>query len=145
MDDIDRAITQALAAEGRLSMTELGRRIGLSRTAVLARVRRMEREELIRGYHADVANPDDVRRHTARVGIETDTRNTSRYVRSLSGLPGFVEAETVSGSFDLLVRFETDTAADLDALLDEIKTWPATIRTTTFVVLRRYGTRDDPP
>ena len=76
--------------------------------------------------------------HVARVGIETDTGDTARYVRRLSAMAAFREAEAVAGAYDLLVRFEAATAADLDATLDEIKRWPATTRTTTFVVLRRY-------
>lgn len=139
MDPVDRAIIRALVEDARLSMAELGRRVGLSRTATLARVRRLEAEGVITGYHAAVSYPDDPGRHVARVGIQTDTRDTGRYVRRLAELDAFREAETVSGAFDLLVRFEAPTAAALDAALDEVKTWPTTTRTTTFVVLRRYG------
>ena len=138
MDDLDHAIVRELPHDARLTMAELGRSVGLSRTAALARVRRLERDGIIRGYHADVALPEDPAAHVARVGIETDTGDTARYVRRLSAMPAFREAEAVAGAYDLLVRFEAATAADLDATLDEIKRWPATTRTTTFVVLRRY-------
>ncbi len=120
-------------------MAALGRTVGLSRTATLARVRRLEREGIIAGYHAAVVRPEAASRHVARVGILTDTRDTARYVRRLAGLSEFREAESVSGSFDLLARFEAPTAAALDAALDEVKRWPTTVRTTTFVVLRTYG------
>lgn len=139
MEQIDLAILRALIDDGRLSMAELGRRVGLSRTATLARVRRLEVDGIITGYHASVAFPDDPSRHVARVGIQTDTRDTGRYVRRLAELDGFREAEAVSGAFDLLARFEAPTAARLDQALDEVKSWPTTTRTTTFVVLRRYG------
>jgi Lrp/AsnC family leucine-responsive transcriptional regulator len=139
VDAIDRAITQALQEDARLTMADLGRRVGLSRTATLARVRRMERDGIITGYHASVVLPEDPSVHVARVGIETDTRDTARYVRRLAGLAAFREAEAVSGRFDLLVRFEAPTASELDNALDEVKSWPTTTRTTTFVVLRRYG------
>ena len=142
MDAIDRAIVQVLAEDARATMTEVGRLVGLSRTAALARVRRLEAAGVITGYHAAVRYPEDPGRHVARVGIQTDTRDTGRYVRRLAGLEGFREAETTAGGFDLLVRFETATAAELDSLLDEVKSWPTTTRTTTFVVLRRYGARE---
>lgn len=119
-------------------MAELGRRVGLSRTAALARVRRLERMGVIRGYHAEIARPDESVPHVARVGIVTDARDTGRYVRRLSQFPEFREAEAVAGAFDLIVKFEAATAARLDQLLDEVLSWPATVRTTTFVVLRRY-------
>ncbi len=139
MDPIDRQLLGALVEDARLSMAELGRRVGLSRTAALARVRRLEEAGVIAGYHAQVRYPNDPGRHVARVGIQTDTRDTTRYVRRLAALEGFREAETTAGSFDLLVRLEATTAEALDGLLDEVKSWPTTIRTTTFVVLRRYG------
>lgn len=139
MDRIDHAIVRELSDDGRLSMAELGRRVGLSRTAALARVRRLEDDGIITGYHAAIRFPGDPGQHVARVGILTDTRDTGRYVTRLTDLPAFREAETVSGAFDLLVRFEAPTAAELDAVLDEVKSWPTTTRTTTFVVLRRYG------
>ena len=138
MDDVDEMIVWALAGDARLSMAALGRGIGLSRTATLARVRRLERDGVITGYHAAIVRPHDASRHVARVGILTDTRDTGRYVRRLAGLPEFREAESVSGTFDLLARFEAPTAAALDAALDEVKRWPTTVRTTTFVVLRTY-------
>ncbi|CAN5454153.1 Lrp/AsnC family transcriptional regulator [soil metagenome] len=139
MDDVDRAIIGALTEDARLTMAELGRLVGLSRTTVLGRVRRLEGAGVITGYHAHVRLLDDPSRHVARVGILTETRDTARYVRRLAGLEAFREAEAVSGSFDLLVRFEAATAEALDATLDEVKSWPTTTRTTTFVVLRRYG------
>jgi DNA-binding Lrp family transcriptional regulator len=99
----------------------------------------LEEAGVIAGYHAEVRHPDDPGCHVARVGIQTDTRDTPRYVRRLATLEGFREAETTAGAFDLLVRFEASTAEALDGLLDEVKSWPTTTRTTTFVVLRRYG------
>lgn len=139
LDEVDRAILRALAEDARLPMAEVGRRVGLSRTAALGRVRRLEESGAITGYHARVRLPEDPSRHVARVGITTDTRDTGRYVTRLRALPAFREAEAVSGAFDLLVRFEAPTAEALDATLDEVKSWPTTTRTTTFVVLRRYG------
>lgn len=51
-DKIDRKIMQILQNEGRVSMTELAARVGLSVTPVTERVRRLEREGVITGYHA---------------------------------------------------------------------------------------------
>ncbi|MEX2253531.1 MAG: winged helix-turn-helix transcriptional regulator, partial [Thermoleophilaceae bacterium] len=92
-----------LSEEARASMADVGRAVGLSRTAALARVRRLEESGVITGYHAAVHYPEDPGTHVARVGIQTDTRDTARYVRRLATLPGFREAETTAGAFDLLV------------------------------------------
>lgn len=52
LDKIDRKILRILQAEGRISFTELGERVGLSTTPCTERVRRLEREGVITGYHA---------------------------------------------------------------------------------------------
>ncbi len=138
MDELDRALLDLLAADARLSMAELGRRVGLSRTAVLARVRRLEQAGVIRGYRAEVRLPEHAATHAARVGIVVRTPDVGSYVRRLTALPEVHEVETVAGEWDLLVRVCAASAARLDAILDRIGSWRETQRTTTWVVLTEY-------
>ena len=139
LDDLDRRLLVLLAADGRAPMAELGRSVGLSRTAVLARVQRLERAGVIRGYHADVVMPGAAAAHRARVGIVIRTPDVAGYVRRLGGLHGVSEVETVTGDYDLMVLVTAATAGELDAVLDRISGWRETVRTTTWVVLTRYG------
>lgn len=53
LDAIDRRIVAELQADGRMTNVELARRVGISAPPCLRRVRRLEEEGLIRGYHAD--------------------------------------------------------------------------------------------
>ncbi|CAN5734711.1 Lrp/AsnC family transcriptional regulator [soil metagenome] len=138
MDDLDRRLLVELQEDARLTMAELGRRIGLSRTATLARVRRLEDDGVISGYHADVAQPASEPSHAARVGIVLRTPDVAAYVRRLCAFDELQEAESVAGEYDLMVRFATGSAARLDAILDRLGGWRETVRTTTFVVLTRY-------
>src|SRR5690606_28008326 len=55
LDRIDRRILKILQKEGRIPFTELGERVGLSTTPCTERVRRMERDGVITGYHARVS------------------------------------------------------------------------------------------
>lgn len=138
MDDLDRQLLEVLAHDGRISMADLGRRIGLSRTATLARVTRLERQGVIRGYHADIALPPGGG-HVARVAIVVKTRDVVAYVRRLMAIDECQEVESVAGEYDLLARFSAETAGRLDEILDRLAAWRDTVRTTTFVVLSRYG------
>lgn len=138
MDELDRRLLELLREDARLSMAELGRRIGLSRTATLARVRHLEDRGVIRGYHADVRVVPPGASHTARVGVVVRTGDVAGYVRRLASFPELCEAETVAGELDLLVRFTTADAARLDVILDRMNAWPETVRTRTYVVLTRY-------
>ena len=56
IDDISRRIVSELQRDGRMTIAELGRRVGLSAPAVTERLQRLEGAGVIRGYHADV-NP----------------------------------------------------------------------------------------
>jgi DNA-binding Lrp family transcriptional regulator len=141
IDDLDRALLHLLTTDGRLTMAELGRRVGLSRTATLARVRRLEHDGVIVGYHADVRLPERAGTHSARVGVVVRTRDVGEYVRRLSTLPEVQEVETLAGEYDLLVRLCADSAARLDEILDQVNGWRETQRTVTWVVLNRYGSR----
>lgn len=139
MDQLDRALLHHLRDDARVTMAELGRRVGLSRTAVLARVRRLEDRGVIRGYRAEVVESGAPHRHVARVGIVIDTPDVAGYVRRLFRFDETEEVETIAGEYDLLCRLVTDSAARLDDVLDRIGGWRETVRTTTFVVLKSYG------
>lgn len=144
LDELDRRLLELLRRDARMPVAELGRRIGLSRTATLARVRRLEDTGIIRGYYADV--PHDLGRgYAARVGIVVRTPDVSGYVRRLSSIPELEEAEGVAGEFDIIARFSAEGAARLDEILDRINGWRETHRTTTFMVLNRYVGRSGPP
>jgi Lrp/AsnC family transcriptional regulator, leucine-responsive regulatory protein len=54
LDDVNRRIIGELQRDARLSLAELGRRVGLSSPAVAERVRALEQQGVIRGYHAEV-------------------------------------------------------------------------------------------
>ena len=138
IDGLDRKLLGLLAVDGRLTMADLGRQVGLSRTAVLARVQRLERDGVIRGYRAVVELPGLAAAHRARVGIVIRTTDVAGYVRRLQTLPGFDEIETVAGEYDLIARVSAPSATELDTVLDRVQGWPDTVRTTTWVVLRRY-------
>ena len=68
MDPIDERLVSLLRLDARAPMAELGRAVGLSRTAALARVRRLEAAGVIRGYRAEV-DESATAAHVARVGI----------------------------------------------------------------------------
>lgn len=57
LDDVDRRILKDLQSDGRMTNVELAKRIGISAPPCLRRVRALEDNNVIRGYHADI-NPD---------------------------------------------------------------------------------------
>ncbi len=138
MDRTDEQLVALLRRDARLSMAALGRSVGLSRTATLARVRRLEETGVITGYRADVALPSAGAGHVARVAIQVRTPDVRVYVRRLLSLAEVSQVESVAGEYDLLARVAAPSAAELDVLLDRIASWRETVTTTSFVVLRQH-------
>jgi Lrp/AsnC family transcriptional regulator, leucine-responsive regulatory protein len=138
MDELDRELLRLLRDDARLSIAALGREIGLSRTATLARVRRLEDHGVIRGYHADVDESVARPGHAAQVGIVLRTPDVAGYVRRLRTFSELEQAESVAGELDLMVRFVAASPTRLDDILDRVNAWSDTVRTTTYVILRRY-------
>src|SRR5690606_24113762 len=106
VDALDERILDELRRDARVSTAEVGRRVGLSRTATLARIRRLEDSGVIRGYHADVRHEGERDPgYEATVGIVVRTADVAAYVRRLATIPELVRAESVAGDLDLLARF----------------------------------------
>ena len=107
LDKIDRKILRILQAEGRISFTELGERVGLSTTPCTERVRRLEREGGITGYHAHL-DPAAVKA-SLLVFVEISLAYKSgdifeEFRRAALKLPNVLECHLVSGDFDYLLK-----------------------------------------
>lgn len=107
LDKTDRWIMDLLQANGRLSMTELADKVGLSATPCTERVRRLEREGVITGYHARL-NPAAVGK-AMLVFVELKMATKSDEVfnqvkRRIAAVPEVLECHLVSGDFDYLIK-----------------------------------------
>ncbi len=135
MEDTDRRIIELLAADGRMSFTDLGRETGLSTSAVHQRVRRLERRKVIRGYRA-VIDPEAIGLPLMAIvaAQALDPADTDRIPDRLAKISRIQSCYSVAGSdsFVFTVRVPTPTA--LEALLAEIRS-AARVSTRTSVVL----------
>jgi len=107
LDRIDRNILRLLQADGRMSMTELADRVGLSVTPCSERVRRLERDGFILGYHARL-NPQALGQ-ALLVFVELKLAAKSGAIfddfrREVLKLPNVLECHLVSGEFDYLIK-----------------------------------------
>ncbi|WP_298013462.1 winged helix-turn-helix transcriptional regulator [uncultured Aquabacterium sp.] len=123
LDRLDRRILAHLQREGRLSMTELAERVGLSPTPCTERVRRLEREGVITGYHARL-NPAAVGQAMLvfvelKMAIKSD--EVFNQVKAQIGhVPHVLECHLVSGDFDFLVKARIAEMSQYRRLLGEI-------------------------
>jgi Lrp/AsnC family transcriptional regulator, leucine-responsive regulatory protein len=123
LDRIDRKILDVLQQSGRISMTELAAQVGLSASPCTERVRRMEREKVITGYHARVSAEALGKSLLVFIEIKLASKSATVFdkVRAqLSAMPQVLECHLVSGSFDYLVKARLHGMKEYRHLLGEI-------------------------
>ena len=139
LDRIDRKILDILQRQGRISMTDLAEQIGLSTSPCSERVRRMERDKVITGYHARV-DPAALGK-TLLVFVEITLSSKSGDVfdkvrQELVNVPEVMECHLVSGSFDYLVKARLGGMSEYRHLLGDIlKKLPVTAESHSYVVM----------
>ena len=139
LDPIDRKILHALQQDGRVTMTDLAAQVGLSATPCTERVRRLEREGIISGYHARV-NPAALGLRVL-VFIEIRVSNKSPKVldeirQSLEKLDEITECHLVSGDFDYLIKARLGALEDYHDLLCTLHSYlPGVVMQRSYVVM----------
>lgn len=135
IDRTDRKIIAALVADARLSMTELAQRVHLSRTAVLARVRRLEAQGIIRGYHASVSLPGETGAISALMLLRFDVRPCAPVLAFLRGQAEVRQVWSLSGPHDAVIEVRVPDTVALSALADRLAATPFGISVDTRTVL----------
>lgn len=136
MEQTDRHILALLSRYGRMSFTELGRRVGLSTSATQQRVRRLEQRGVITGYRADV-NPADVGRGLSAF-IEIQPLAADALERApgyLAELSQITSCYSVAGNASYICLAQVGSAEELDTLLTRIRR-DLSVKTVTTIVLR---------
>jgi Lrp/AsnC family leucine-responsive transcriptional regulator len=135
VEETDRAIVDALTADGRLSYTDLAEKVGLSVSAVHQRVRRLEQRGVIRGYAARVSYESLGLPLTAFVAIRPlDPSEPDDAPERLRHLPEIESCYSVAGEDFYLLLVRVGSPPDLERLLQQIRS-AANVTTRTTVVL----------
>ena len=139
-DRFDRAILTALAEDGRMTVTDLAKRIGLSKSPTQARLKRLEHKGVILGYRALI---DPIRMgidHVAFVEVRlTDTREKalSAFNAAIAKIPEIEQAHLIAGNFDYLMKTRTKSMKHYRRVLaDKISTLPYVSNTSTYVAMQ---------
>ena len=139
LDKLDRHILRILQQEGRISMKDLGERVGLSVTPCIERVKRMERDGVISGYYARV-NPAAIgAKLLVFVEITLNQKSASafeQFRREVLRIPEVQECHLVSGDFDYLIKARILEMAEYRKLLgDMLLELPGAAQSRSYVVM----------
>jgi DNA-binding Lrp family transcriptional regulator len=124
-----------LRRNARESTASLARSLGVARTTVQERIRRLERDGVIAGYTVRVTEGFARQRIAAQVLVNVDPKAGDRVVRALEALPWVRAVYALSGVFDYEVRIEGSGTEEIDRHLDAIGRVEGIQRTQTSIVL----------
>lgn len=145
LDRIDRAILAELTRNARISMVDLGQKVGLSKTPVTARVRRLETEGVISGYSAQLSARRLGLDHVAFMEVRlSDTRERAlqAFNAAVRQILEVEECHLIAGGFDYLVKVRTRDIGDFRRVLSEsISRLPHVASTSTFVSMESVRDR----
>ena len=121
MDDLDERILAALAADSSTSTSRLGRRFGVARSTVQARIERLERTGVIAGYTIKLGEAPEIRRIRATVLCQVEPRATAGVLQRLKAMPEVEIVHTTTGRVDMIVQLAATTTQELDEAIDRME------------------------
>ncbi len=139
LDQVDQAILSELSRDGRMSMTELAKRVGLSKTPVAARVRHLEEAGIITGYQARLSWQKLGLGHICFVEVRlNDTRQKAleAFNAAAAAIAEVEECHMIAGGFDYLLKVRTTDINDYRLVMGErISALPHVASTSTYVAM----------
>ena len=135
LDAIDQILLGELRENARCPVALLARKVGLSRTAVQARIERLERDKVITGYGARIGDAYEQSQVSAHVMLTVGPKLSGPVEAALRKIPEVRSLLSVSGTFDMIAIVQAGSIERLDALIDGIGLLDGVERTNTSVVL----------
>lgn len=135
MDDLDRSIVAELAADARLSLATLARRLKVARSTLQSRLERLEASGVILGYTVRLGEIGQRGRIRAVVLLTIDLRMQAGIVNRLKAMPEVESIHSTSGRVDLILSVAAPTTTALDHVLDMIGALPGMKDSESFIQL----------
>ncbi|KEP70597.1 Lrp/AsnC family transcriptional regulator [Thioclava sp. BHET1] len=133
-DPIDRALIAALRQDARLSVTDLAHRLGVSRTTARQHLQRLMDTGRIRRFtiETDVDAEGQVRAITL---VQLQGRMSRAVIRALHRIADVSTVYATNGNWDLVAEIHTDTLANFDRALREIREIPGVTNSESCLLL----------
>lgn len=135
MSDADARLIALLKADAREPTASLARKLGLARSTVQERIKKLERDGTIAGYTVKLSSKAETRRLRSIVMISADAKQADRVCAELKRMYEVRSLYAVSGAYDMIAEVETETTARMDAILDRIGRAAGVARTVSSIIL----------
>jgi len=133
--DRDELLLSLLAENARAPVSELARRLGLSRTTVQARIERLERGGVIAGYTVRMSTATERALVRAYVMITVKPKHAAPTIAELKEIREVRTLHSISGEVDLMAVVAAGSVAALDAVVDRIGALEGVERTQTSAIM----------
>ncbi|WP_072726379.1 Lrp/AsnC family transcriptional regulator [Tepidibacter thalassicus] len=132
MDSTNYKIIEILQKDGRISMKDLGKMVGLTSPAVSERVKRLEETGVIEGYKA-VINPKKLNKNiNAFINIGLPADKYKEFLEFANANNNIIECHHITGQDCLILKVMVESMDELEKLIDKIK---QVGRTQTYIIL----------
>ena len=136
LDETDVKILDLLQRKGRLRRNDLAEAVGLSLPSVSDRLRKLEENQIITGYHAVLDHKKLGKDITAYVFVTIDSsRHYTQFLEHTNSLDEVLECHAITGEGSHLLKIRTANTASLEKLLAKIQAWTGVQSTRTNLVL----------
>ncbi|EJL51795.1 transcriptional regulator [Rhizobium sp. CF122] len=133
LDPTDMLIVEIMQADGRISVSELGRKVGLSQPAASERLKRLEERGIIEGYGARVNAAALGLGMMAVIRLRTTHEHIRACLKQFSEMPQIVEVLRLTGEDCFVLKVLVPSPSELEIIVDSIARYGAV---TTSLVLR---------
>ena len=140
IDPYDERILKILSVEGRLPITDLARRVGLSKSPCQVRVKRLQKDGYIKGYRAII---DPAKMHLEQVAFveiklsDTSEKALTAFNDAVQALPEVEQCHMIAGAFDYLLKIRTrDMKSYREVLGENVSALPHVASTSTHVSMQ---------
>jgi DNA-binding Lrp family transcriptional regulator len=138
LDTLDARLMLLLAAEPRIGVLECSRRLGVARATAQARLDRLQRTGVIRGFGPDVDPVALGYSVTAFATLQIRQGRGAAVAGRLAVIPEVIEVHTITGDADLLARIVARSNSDLQRVIDEVVADDDIVRTSTYIALSAH-------
>ncbi|MBN2732142.1 MAG: Lrp/AsnC family transcriptional regulator [Balneolaceae bacterium] len=139
LDKIDLQILNHLQKKGRAQRNKLAEIVHLSVPSVSERMRKLEEQDLIQGYHAELNSKQFKFDITAFVFVEVDgSDNYKTFVEKATGEPEIMECHSITGDGSHMLKIRTENTASFEKLLSTIQSWNGVSKSRSNIVLSTF-------
>lgn len=142
MDKFDRQILDILKTNARCSVSDIAREVSLSRSAVNARIKKLESDKVIKGYCALVAELNQTKNVCAYISLKFDLSSSDHscesYANRIHSIDGVQWCHSISGETDMMLYVEVESMERLNQVRDQLQSYPDLRHLMTHTVLTEF-------